>query len=210
MSAGLLFVVSEPGTVAEAEFHDWYDHEHGPARIALDGIHSGERYRAADGERPSWLALYDVDLEVLETPQYRALREQRSEREAALMAALATVDRRIYRALTDDGRAAEPAALLVATALTVEPAAEEELAAWYAEEHVPMLHSIPGWLRTRRFALVEGDGPRHLALHALAGPEPLETAAYRAATSTPRRERLMRSVHARERRVWAHHGGFAI
>ena len=199
--------MTEPGAVPEPEFHDWYDHEHVPARLALDGIHTGERYRAADGERPTWMALYDFELAVLDTPAYRALREQRSERESALMARLATLDRRIYRLLDDAGRADEPAPLLIATAVTVDD--EAGLAAWYAEEHVPMLHAIPGWLRTRRYALAEGDGPRHLALHSLAGPEPLATEAYRAATSTPWRERVMAGARARERRVWAHHGGFS-
>ena len=33
MSAGLFYVYSEPGTVDEAEFHDWYDNEHGAARL---------------------------------------------------------------------------------------------------------------------------------------------------------------------------------
>jgi hypothetical protein len=32
MAAGLFYVDTEPGSVDEAEFHDWYDHEHGPAR----------------------------------------------------------------------------------------------------------------------------------------------------------------------------------
>ena len=33
MSAGLFYVYTEPGTVDEAEFHDWYDNEPGPARL---------------------------------------------------------------------------------------------------------------------------------------------------------------------------------
>ena len=32
MAAGLFYVYTEPGSVDEAEFHDWYDYEHGPAR----------------------------------------------------------------------------------------------------------------------------------------------------------------------------------
>ena len=30
MANGLFYVYTDPGTVPEAEFHDWYDHEHGP------------------------------------------------------------------------------------------------------------------------------------------------------------------------------------
>jgi hypothetical protein len=35
MVAGLFYVYTDPGTVDEAEFHDWYDHEHGPARLTF-------------------------------------------------------------------------------------------------------------------------------------------------------------------------------
>ena len=41
MAAGLLFVYTDPGSsgpVTEAEFHDWYDHEHGPARLRVPGL----------------------------------------------------------------------------------------------------------------------------------------------------------------------------
>ena len=36
MAAGLFYVYTDPGTVDETEFHDWYDHEHGPADRARD------------------------------------------------------------------------------------------------------------------------------------------------------------------------------
>jgi hypothetical protein len=47
MSAGLFYVYTEPGTVDEAEFHDWYDGEHGPARLTVPGFRGVPRYRAA-------------------------------------------------------------------------------------------------------------------------------------------------------------------
>ena len=41
MTAGLFYVYTDPGTVDETEFHDWYDHEHGPARLTVPGIRAG-------------------------------------------------------------------------------------------------------------------------------------------------------------------------
>ena len=35
MTAGLFYVYTDPGTVDETEFHDWYDHEHSPARLTV-------------------------------------------------------------------------------------------------------------------------------------------------------------------------------
>ena len=44
MAAGLFYVYTDPGTVDEAEFHDWYDHEHGPARLTVPGLGPAYRY----------------------------------------------------------------------------------------------------------------------------------------------------------------------
>ena len=38
MTAGLFYVYTDPGAVDETEFHDWYDHEHGPARLTVPGL----------------------------------------------------------------------------------------------------------------------------------------------------------------------------
>jgi hypothetical protein len=77
------------------------------------------------------------------------------------------------------------------------------MTAWYAEEHIPMLLEVPGWRRIRRYRLVrglDGPGPDFLSLHELAGPEVLEESGYRAAISTPWRDRVVASALRRERR----------
>jgi hypothetical protein len=208
VTTGLLWVLSEPGAVDEIEFHDWYDHEHVPLRTALDGVHTARRFRAIDGEAPGWGAMYDIDLDVLRRPEYTRLRERRSPREQQVVDRLATLDRRSYELVADDGEPVDAPAVLVTTSLTVPPALEPELQSWYAEEHVPLLHAIPGWARTRRYRLLDGTAPRWLALHELTDATALETTAYRQATSTPRRGRLMAGVTERERRVWATHRVF--
>ena len=59
MAAGLFYVYTDPGAVNEAEFHDWYDHEHGPARLTVPG--------------PGFLSVHELaGPEVLEEPGYRA------------------------------------------------------------------------------------------------------------------------------------------
>lgn len=202
MTAGLLAVASEPGRVPEDEFHSWYDAEHVPLRLALPGVHTGRRLQATDGRTPTWLALYDLDLEVLDRPDYRRLRNDRSARERSVIERLTVLDRRIYALETAYGPEPPDPHTVVWTALDVPRREESELAAWYDQEHVPLLHAIPGWDRTRRYRLVEGGGPRWLAVHELSDPRALEADAYRAATSTERRSRLMEQVTARERRTW--------
>ncbi|MQA98364.1 MAG: hypothetical protein GEV11_28600 [Streptosporangiales bacterium] len=206
---GLLFVLSQPKDGDEAEFHDWYDNEHAPARTALDGIDTGYRYRAADGERPEWLAYYDLDLGVLDTLPYRRLLDQRSEREKGVIARLTAFDRRVYEHLDDQGTPpAGPPPMVVARWLEAPPEHEEELLAWYGEEHIPLLLRTPGWNRCRRFQLREGGGPKLLVLHEIDGPAVFDTDTYRAATDTPWRDKIMTVVTGNERRRFTFHRAF--
>ncbi|WP_028922611.1 hypothetical protein [Pseudonocardia acaciae] len=208
MRDGLLYVLSEPGAVPGPEFHDWYDNEHAPARMAFDQVRAGWRYVASDGRRPSWLAVYTLDLALLDTPAYRSLRSDRSDRERDVMSRLDTLDRRVYERLphpaTDPGR--DPAAgapLLIAVAMTsTDDAALDD---WYEREHIPALSQVPGWRHTTRYRLVTGDAPTLLALHAVDGPEAFDTPEYRRATNTPWRSRVMATVTHRDRRLFTPH-----
>ena len=207
MVAGLFYVYTEPGSVDEAEFHDWYDHEHGPARLKVPGFRSAYRYRALDDQKPPWLALYELDSpEVIDSAEYKALAAEASDRDKSVGAGLATLDRRIYEQISEDGSpVGSPAPVILAVAMSVPASAEEDLAAWYTEEHIPMLLEVPGWRRIRRFRLVRAmdtPGPDFLSVHELAGPEVLEEPGYRAAISTPWRDRVVAAALRRERRVF--------
>lgn len=59
MAKGLLLVMMEPPATLEEEFHDWYDSEHLPQRLALPGFESGSRWVCLSGW-PRWLAIYDL------------------------------------------------------------------------------------------------------------------------------------------------------
>ena len=204
MVAGLFYVYTEPGSVDEAEFHDWYDNEHGPARLTVPGFRGARRYRALDGQKPTWLALYDLDSpEVIDSPAYKALGAQASDRDKSVAAGLAALDRRVYEQISSDG--SDPGPVILAVAMSVPASAEEDMAAWYAEEHIPMLLKVPGWRRIRTFRLrqsLDGPGPDFLALHELAGLEVLEEPGYRVAASTPWRDQVVASALRRERRVF--------
>jgi hypothetical protein len=213
MTDGLLFVYSDPGSdpgsVPEGEFHHWYDTEHGPARLAVPGIASGYRFQALDDLAPRWLATYDVDLAALASPAYTTLAADASDREKQIKSELLTLDRRVYELTSDHGsNDGGPLPVLLAVALSVPASAEADLAAWYADEHIPMLLAVPGWRRVRRFRRVEGSAPDFLALHELAGPGVFTEDGYRAAISTPCRTRIASSALRRERRVFAFRNEF--
>ena len=213
MTAGLFYVYTDPGTADETEFHDWYDHEHGPARLTVPGIGPAYRYSALDELKPAWLALYELDRpDVIESPEYKALSANASDRDKAVAAGLATLDRRVYEQMSDDGspvgRNPDPAPVILAVAMSVPEGSENDLAAWYTDEHIPMLLRVPGWRRIRRFRLTRAldapgtEAPDFLSVHELAGPEVLEDPGFRAAVSTPWRDRVVASALRRERRVF--------
>jgi hypothetical protein len=98
--------------------------------------------------------------------------------------------------------------VILAVAMSVPEGTEDDLAAWYTEEHIPMLLQVPGWRRIRRFRLTRAldvsdlEPGSFLSVHELVGPEVLEDPGYRAAVSTSWRDRVVASALRRERRVF--------
>jgi hypothetical protein len=204
--AALLLVFMNPPVDDLASWNALYDEEHVPNRLATPGILTGRRYSAVWDAGPRYMALYDLrSTDVLQSPEYKRLGAERSEREKAQIARTPMVDRRTYRLVqgTQEWTDSPPFQLSVA----MEPAAggEQDYLAWYADEHIPLLLEVPGWRRIRVFEQVDGSGPHYMALHELESPAVFETEPYRKATSTPWRERIASSVTRRERYLFERH-----
>src|ERR1700676_2987947 len=74
---GFLFAMGEPPPVIEQEFNDWYDTDHIPERIVIDGFLTGRRFVCVDGY-PRYMAHYDLrSLDVLTSPEYLKLKTER-------------------------------------------------------------------------------------------------------------------------------------
>jgi hypothetical protein len=209
MADGLLLAYSDPGPVPLTAFNDWYDNEHGPARLTVPGISAGYRFRALDDLAPRWLAYYEIKSGVLESAEYKALASSASAREKSIMSLLATLDRRAYEQISDDGSPCDGGPpVVLAVSLSVLPALEDDLAAFYAEEHIPMLLAVPGWRRIRRFRLTGGTAPAYLTLHEMADTSVFEQGSYRAAMATPWMKRMLSAAMGRERRLFGFHRSF--
>ena len=207
MTDGLFLAYSDPGSVPEAEFHDWYDNEHLPARLTVPGFASAARYQAADGLKPPWLAVYEIEPGTLDSPAYKALYAHNSDREKSILARLATLERREYELISDERPAARPSAdgpapAILAVSMSVPAGTEDDMTAWYTQEHIPMLLAVPGWQRARRYRMISGTGPEYLSLHEVDGPHVFSSDAYKAATTTPWRNRIVEGAIGRERRVF--------
>ena len=207
MPDDLLFVYSSPGPVSLDEFTDWYDNEHIPARLALDGFGAVSRFRAADALTPEWLATYEVKPGTLDGAAYKSVWDNASAREKRIMAASA-IDRRVYAPISDSGGTGQAPPVLMAVSMSVPEPAEADMEAWYVEEHIPMLLAVPGWRRSRRYVLASGDGPKYLSLHEIDSQAAFDRPEYKAATSTPWRDRIVSTAIGREKRVFELHKAF--
>ncbi|PIL33542.1 hypothetical protein GSI_04165 [Ganoderma sinense ZZ0214-1] len=223
---GLLFVFGEPGpNLADAEFNDWYDNEHVPLRMAIPTFPRTTRWAAVDGQRPTYLATYDLtSCEILEQPPYNALAQTRSLREKDVLARAELLDRRTYDLLEPDivpaaegYNAGEPGPYFITLQARVRPEIEDDLNRWYHEEHIPLLAKVPGWRRSRRYVLrdvgpasgtgageleAKGRPPKYLAVHEWESLASFETEEFRHATSTPWRMRLFEGAEVWDRRLF--------
>lgn len=198
MSRGLLFSQMEPPAGWEDDFHDWYETEHIPARMAIPGFAEAIRYeRVGDEGGPAaarWLACYFLDdMAALETPAYHALKQSPGDRTRRMLDNVDGFTRYIADEISDTGATDETPQAMLAIAFSVPDADVAEFDGWYEEEHIPLLMRVPGWLRVRRYRVRPGgDGPpwTHLALHELRDADALARPERAAARDTPRRAAL--------------------
>lgn len=204
---GILYVTMQPSAdLPAAEFHDWYNNEHGPLRLRLPFIHNGFRYRARDLEgegkgKPEWMAIYDTDdMDKFNSESYLALRGPpvQTQRERNIRPSVA-IDRRSYDLVStreaSDFKKLEKIEnygrgnVMVAVNLKLKSGhSGEELDKWYEEEHIDLLSKVPGWLRTRRYktaAIDKKDEVDYLALHEFAPENGLGGKEAEAAIDTP-------------------------
>ncbi|KAI0094343.1 hypothetical protein BDY19DRAFT_14834 [Irpex rosettiformis] len=185
-----LVALLEPDTnVSEAEYNDWADNEHIPARLQLPAFQNCIRWKAVDRKKPSWATSYDLtSYEETLKPEYTALNANRSARELRVFGDVAMFERRVYEAYEGNVTKlpkpsalydpAKPAPFAHFITMYPKPGAEEEIERWYEEEHIPdMAKSFGGWIRSRRFILKDwlrggkellGDDaspPKFLAIH---------------------------------------------
>jgi hypothetical protein len=142
---------------------DWYDNEHCPPRLTLDGWLIGNRYKSIDPQKPTWLTIYDLTThEIGNSPEFQALMapENTSEREKEIMSGLWGSQRALWStqisSVSDKVKANEaslPGKYLLIVGQDIPASAVSEFDKWYREEHIPLLLKVPGWLRARRYKL---------------------------------------------------------
>jgi len=191
MAKGILIAAMNIGNAAVDEFHDWYDTEHLPERIAVPGFLKCHRWIGVQDAKIS-VATYDLDsIAVLQSPGYRAIGGEN------LSPWSKRVTSRVERLMRFEGDQVLPGDALppdnaggfLLNAMNVVPERENEFNEWYNTEHIPALAAVPGVLCARRFRATSANR-RYVALYHLVSPDVQATAAWKSAAGTPWTERL--------------------
>jgi 3-oxoadipate enol-lactonase len=204
MTAALLYVITHPdSSVSEEAYHDWYDSDHLPKRLGVQGVSSALRFKSLDAQK--WVAYYDLDsTEVLKSQPYLVLKEKASDNERKLIPHV-NMDRRVYKHLGTFGKqAAGPPKTLLAVEMTPYPSHEKEFNELY-HKYLSHMSEIPGWTRSRRFELLEPlhEGIcKYMTLHEFDTPNALGAGAHDRASSVKWKNEVIEIVTDRARSVW--------
>ena len=112
---------------------DWYENEHLPPRLAVDGYLTAMRYRATDGQKPTWLTLYDLrDPEDANSPAFMNLPNLASDEEHIIMPSVQYLSRRVYKQIGElihpaSTPASFPGKFVLMVGLEIAKEAEEDL-----------------------------------------------------------------------------------
>jgi hypothetical protein len=191
MAKGILIAAMNFSDVAEDEFHDWYDTEHIPERLAVPGFLNAQRWLGTANQKDS-LALYDLDnVAVLQSAPYRAVGGANG---SPWTKRVTGRTRSIIRLegeqiLPGDAPGPSGAAALLLISMNVVPEHENEFNEWYNVEHLPALGGVPGVLAARRYRGT-GATQRYAAIYHFANPDVLASAAWKTAANTPWTERM--------------------
>lgn len=189
MARGLLAVAFDFSSAHADEFHDWYDLEHLPERSATPGFGPCERW-ISTADPTHAVATYDLSsIEVLNSDAYKAIAYENLSPWSKRVTSICNRLLRFEGTQVTPGDAVAPAdagAVLV-NAMDVSAEAADDFNAWYDDEHLPALATVPGTLSARRFKASPGSPSTHtyLALYHLENPQVTTSDAWREAIDTP-------------------------
>lgn len=209
----LLSAMMDVDAEAEDAFNRWYNERYLPLLLTLPGFLTGRRYRAIEGQ-PKYFAAYDLeDASVLDRPEYvrtRAWDAHAAAEDREAFARFRNLVRGVYDHLMTlpdpEPTDLSAARALLLVGLEIPSAHDDEFNAWYETEHLPLLASVPGVIRARRYRLhagaagMQGDPTTYVALYDLERPEVQASAEWARRRETPWSTRILKRLVTRVRR----------
>lgn len=189
----ILFSEMRPDPAWEDRFNTWYDTDHIPVRMVLEGFEGAQRYRSQSDE--NYLVVYDMSsMAALKTPGYEKVKTDPSGETSWMLANVSNFTRylgtEIGRHGDVDGAIEAP---VIFTAMFNVPEGEkDDFDGWMVEDHIPILTRNKDWMAVRRFELSVAEPVpfNRLAIHYLASQAVLSSPEREAARSTDWRNRL--------------------
>jgi hypothetical protein len=192
---GLLFSAFDISDADEAEFNDWYDHDHIPEREAMPGFLNARRWLGAEDPKLA-LATYDLQsLEALTSPDYLAIaNENMSARSRRIIASC----RRLARyegeqVIPGEEKSPDSAGGLLLLAMNIAADREAAYGDWFRSEWMPTTSSVPGLLSARRFRARSGS-PEFAETYHFATPDGPASPAWQAAVGQARTQEMHKSA----------------
>ena len=192
MAKGILIAAMNFSAVAEDEFHDWYDTEHVPERLAVPGFLNAERWIGSSNPKQS-LALYDLNnVGVLHSAPYQAVGGANGSPWTKRVTSRTKSIIRLEGEQVRPGDKLAPvgdAQALLFISMNVAPEHDAEFNDWYNQEHLDALGAVPGVLCARRY---RGGGAvqRYCAMYHFANPDVPNSASWKTAANTPWTEKM--------------------
>ncbi|KAF8651385.1 hypothetical protein AX16_004808 [Volvariella volvacea WC 439] len=131
----------------ETVFNDCYNNEHASVFLTVPEVYTALR-KANDSKTPEWLALYDLKSpSSVTTPEFQQLRNNASDNERYVLRQIELLQRRIYSKVSEW-------TLESAGKSATGPGSEEN-------ESVELVAKVPGWVRGRRYELLDAADVGH-------------------------------------------------
>lgn len=190
----VLFSEMRPDPSWEDRFNTWYDTDHIPVRMVLDGFVAAQRYRALDND--NYLVVYDMDtMAALKTPGYEKVKTDPSDETRWMLSNVSNFTRYLGNEIGREGRLGDEAlkAPYVFCAMFNVPESDTQaFDAWMTDDHMPILLGNKDWLGVRRFELTVSEPVPYtrLAIHYLASLDALTSPEREAARQTEWRQRM--------------------
>ena len=204
MANGMLLVGFDYSDAQVDEFNDWYDLEHIPERQSVTGFGACQRW--VDQSLNYSVATYELaTVNVLDSESYLAIAYDNLSAWSKRVTAKCKRLVRFEGTLINGEQAIIPAEAggLLVNAMNVAPQHEDDFNAWYDQEHLPALCSVPGTLSAYRYRGRPSSTHRYLAIYYLEHPEVAHSSEWKAAATSPWSDRVR--PHFKDRvRILAH------
>ena len=194
MTKAVLFSEMRPEPSWEARFNTWYDTDHIPVRMVLEGFEAAQRYKSLDND--NYLVVYDMtSMAALRTSGYEKVKTDPTDETKWMLNNVSNFTRHLGTEIGREGMSGPndlEAPFVFCAMFDVPESDKGEFDAWMTEDHMPILLDNKDWLGVRRFDLSVAEPVPYtrLAIHYLASLDALASPEREAARQTEWRQRM--------------------